>query len=109
MVSEAKDNVKGSLVEKDDNKKTVLIPCPNCGEIVKIQLDVSITNKIECFPFPILAMHTGAGKNIHTLVAYIDKQLRCRHAEYLSGKRVFITPFIAFNPSLLQIYCNKHK
>jgi hypothetical protein len=61
------------------------------------------------FPFPIIVMHTvmEPHKEIHSLVAYIDKNFKCRHAEFLSGSRVFITPYIVYNPSLLQMYCMK--
>lgn len=55
-------------------------------------------------------MHVGIDgvKQVHTLVAYIDKNLKCRHVEVLSGKRLFITPFILYNPSLLFLSCNKN-
>jgi hypothetical protein len=58
----------------------------------------------------VIAMHTGGDAShpeVHNLVAYIDKQLQCRHAEYLDGSRVFITPYILYNPHLLRVFCWK--
>jgi hypothetical protein len=58
----------------------------------------------------VIAMHTGnEGSHpvVHNLVAYIDKQLKCRHTEYLDGSRVFITPYILYNPNLLRVFCFK--
>jgi len=90
--------------------KVVLIQCPKCKAIVKIKLAASIGETIEYFPFPVIAMHTGGDAShpeVHNLVAYIDKQLQCRHAEYLDGSRVFITPYILYNPHLLRVFCWK--
>ncbi len=52
-------------------------------------------------------MHTSAAQDcgIHTLVAYLDAQLKCRSVEFITSNQVFITPFILYNPSLLNVYC----
>ncbi len=87
----------------------VLVPCPICNRVFHQQLSSDIVEDVDRFPFPIVCMHTAGqgGKEVHTMVAYVDKQLKCRHVESLPGKRVFITPYIMYNPSLLQLQCGK--
>lgn len=98
------------LYPKEPISKTLRIPCSKCNKTYKIKLPMDISNNIEHYPFPIVLMHTGNEndrRKIHTMIAYIDKELKCRHVDFLEGKRVFITPYIVYNPSLLQMYCNK--
>jgi hypothetical protein len=88
-----------------------MIPCRYCGNrIFKINISKDLLNDIERFPFAIITMHVSNDglKQVHTLVAYIDKNLTCRHVELLSGKRFFITPYVLYNPSLLFLSCNKN-
>lgn len=105
--------VINKMKNQEDKAIKVRIPCPKCSFIIIIKMDEKYVKELETkdisFPFPIIAMHTimKPKREIHTLVAYIDKQLKCRHAEYLSGERVFITPYIVYNPSLLQMFCIK--
>lgn len=87
----------------------VHVPCSMCKRTFSLGLSEDIFTYVERFPFPIVCMHTAgdSGKEVHTLVAYVDKQFKCRHVEYLVGNRVFITPFILYNPTLLQLQCSK--
>ena len=88
-----------------------LITCKKCNNrIFKISISEDLLNDIERFLFAIITMHVSSDglKQIHTLVAYIDKHFKCRHVEILSGKRLFITPYILYNPSLLFLSCNKN-
>lgn len=105
------EEVEKHFASKTENKfKKLRIPCCKCNKTYKINLPMDITNDVENYPFPLVLMHTAHENDrnkIHTLIAYIDKDLKCRHIEFLEGKRVFITPYIIYNPSLLQMYCNK--
>ena len=88
-----------------------LIPCKECEDrIFKIAITEDLLEDVEKYPFTIVTMHAAhdGTKKVHTVVAYIDKQLQCRHAEVLTGKRVFITPYILYNPNLLFLSCVKN-
>ncbi len=96
--------------EQNKDQKTLRIPCKKCGKSYKIQVPLNITEEVDHFPFPLILMHSADdadGEKIHTMLAYIDKNLKCRHVDFLKGKRVYITPYIVYNPSLLQVYCKK--
>lgn len=85
--------------------------CSKCGRVFKAEITQDILDDIERYPFPIVLMHVSVEdgkKEVHTLVAYIDKQLNCRHVSVLLGKKLFITPYILYNPNLLVLSCNKN-
>lgn len=90
-------------------KNITRVPCKLCNRIFTVGIDPSIIEKVnqeERFPFPIVLMHLAGGEKgkseeVHTLIAYIDKQMHCRHVTVLDGKRVFITPYILYNPNLI--------
>ncbi|TFF86407.1 MAG: hypothetical protein EU551_01630 [Promethearchaeota archaeon] len=92
-----------------DNTNIIKVSCSKCGEIFKIGITDDTLKTIDRFPFPIVLMHIShsGDKNVHTLIAYIDRDLRCRHVEYLVGKKVYITPYILYNPAKLVLSCNK--
>jgi len=95
----------------NDNVHETMVPCKKCGSrIFKIKLTEDLLNDIEKFPFAIISMHLShdGKRQIHTLIAYIDRKFKCRHVEVLSGKRIFITPYILYNPNLLFLSCNKN-
>ncbi|KYC45809.1 MAG: hypothetical protein APG12_00789 [Candidatus Methanofastidiosum methylothiophilum] len=87
--------------------ESVNILCPVCKKVYKIEISKEIIEGVSGFPFPIIAMHASEeiGK-IHTLLVYLDESLKCRHIEHID-KRVFITPYIIYNPCLLNVYCHK--
>ncbi|MBD3227017.1 MAG: hypothetical protein GF329_02430 [Candidatus Lokiarchaeota archaeon] len=92
-----------------DKTNIINVHCSKCNEIFKIGITHDTLETIDKFPFPIVLMHyshTG-DESVHTLIAYIDKELNCRHVEYLVGKKVFITPYILYNPAKLVLSCNK--
>lgn len=95
----------------DEIQKILRIPCEICNRTFKVKIPSSLAVKVENFPFPIVLMHSASqddGKReIHTMIAYLDHELHCRHVDHVSGERVFITPYIIYNPSLLQVYCVK--
>ncbi|UYP47776.1 hypothetical protein NEF87_004061 [Candidatus Lokiarchaeum ossiferum] len=97
--------------QKKGKSTTVLIPCKKCNETKKIEINKSMVENVENFPFPIFLMHcadNSEGKiEIHTLIAYLDNKLNCRHVEFLEGNQVFITPFILYNSNLLHVYCQR--
>jgi hypothetical protein len=98
------------LIEKQKAKIT-RVPCPKCNRIFKAHISLDILEDVERYPFNIVLMHVSIEedkKEVHTLVAYIDKELKCRHVNLLLGKKLFITPFILYNPSLLSLSCNKN-
>ena len=108
------------VTEEETNQKEfkTRVPCKECGgKIYTLILTQDMLNSIEKYPFTIVCMHVGIeekketktyfGKEVHTMVAYIDKDLHCRHVEVLTGKRVYVTPYILYNPKLLQLTCNK--
>lgn len=85
----------------------IQILCPKCKKVYKIVISKQITEDVKTYPFPVVAMHASEeSENIHTLLVYLDESLKCRHIEYID-KRVFITPYILYNPYLLNIYCHK--
>jgi hypothetical protein len=100
--TELKDN-------KNKIKHTTRVPCKFCNRIFTVGLDERVLKKMEKidrYPFPIVLMHLANNEKedkeeVHTLIAYIDKQLNCRHVTILDGKRVFITPYILYNPNLI--------
>ncbi|MBD3341841.1 MAG: hypothetical protein GF353_22240 [Candidatus Lokiarchaeota archaeon] len=102
----------GSVDQDDKKVHTTLVPCKKCqGRVFKIKLNQDLLDEVDRYPFTIITMHTALQsekKEIHTLVVYIDKDLNARHVEVLSGKRVFITPYILYNPSMLFLSCNKN-
>lgn len=85
------------------------VPCKQCGRVFKVNITDEILQDVQKFPFPVVLMHISNDdkKEVHTLIAYIDDNLHCRHVENLIGKRVFITPYILYNPSLMMLRCNK--
>lgn len=91
---------------------SVSIPCKQCGgRIFKVNISEDVIQSVERYPFTIVCMHVGLDaekKQVHTMVAYIDKELNCRHVEVLQGKKVFVTPYILYNPNLLFLSCNKN-
>ena len=90
--------------------KTLRIPCKKCGgRMFKIKIANQMAETAEYYPFPIILMHSDINNNgLHTLIAYLDKNLSVRSVDYLEGKnRVFITPYILYKPSLLKAYCYK--
>jgi len=88
--------------------KSVNILCPECKKVYKIIISRKILEDVKSFPFPIITMHASdeIGK-IHTLLVYLDESLKARHIERID-KRVFITPYILYNPCLLNVYCHKY-
>lgn len=95
---------------KKDVVKIALVPCSKCGKIFKVEITQDILNDIERYPFTIVLMHVSSVENgkkeIHTLVAYLDKYLNCRHVTVLLGRRLFITPYVLYNPTLLILSCS---
>jgi hypothetical protein len=96
---------------QNEHTHETMIPCKKCGgRIFKIKLSKDLITDIEKFPFAIISMHVSHDgmRRVHTLVAYIDRNFKCRHVEVLSGKRLFITPYILYNPNLLFLSCSKN-
>jgi len=89
--------------------RQAFIPCKQCGRVFRINISDEILQDVEKYPFPLILMHLAKDetKEFHTVIAYIDQNFQCRHVEYLIGKRVFITPYILYNPSLMMLRCNK--
>ena len=103
------DNEYNTMQNEDVHE--TWIPCKKCGgRIFKIKISEDLLNDVEKFPFAIISMHLSndGTRQVHTLVAYIDRAFKCRHVEVLSGKRIFITPYILYNPNLLFLSCNKN-
>jgi hypothetical protein len=95
---------------KKDVVKIALVPCSRCGRVFKAEITQDILNDVERYPFTIVLMHVSVEngkKEIHTLVAYLDKSLNCRHVTVLLGRRLFITPYVLYNPNLLILSCNR--
>lgn len=91
--------------------KITRVPCPKCNRVFKARITTDILEDVERYPFTIVLMHVSSEKDkreVHTLVAYIDKELHCRHVNLLLGKKLFITPYILYNPNLLSLSCNKN-
>ena len=87
--------------------ENIQILCPECKKIYKILISKKILEDVKSFPFPVITMHASEeSENIHTLLVYLDQNLKCRHIEFID-KRVFITPYILYNPCLLNVYCHK--
>ena len=40
-------------------------------------------------------------KEVHTMVAYIDKQFHFRYVKALTGSKIFVTPYIVYYTNLL--------
>ncbi len=89
---------------KNKIKGMTSIRCKECGgRVFNITISDELLQDVERYPFTIVSMHAAAdgSKKIHTLVAYIDNHLQCRHVEALTGKRIFLTPYVLYNPNLL--------
>lgn len=90
-----------------EESENINILCPECKKIYKIIISRKILEDVKNFPFPVVTMHASdESERIHTLLVYLDENLKCRHIEYID-KRVFITPYILYNPCLLNVYCHK--
>ncbi|MBD3194835.1 MAG: hypothetical protein GF317_07265 [Candidatus Lokiarchaeota archaeon] len=95
---------------KKDAKFETMVPCSECNRVFKIVVSEDVVDSVERFPFPIVLMHYSSKndkKAVHTMIAYIDKDMQCRHCTVLDGKRVYITPYILYNPNLVALSCNK--
>ena len=93
---------------KDKIEVMTSIRCKECdGRVFNISISDELLKDVEKFPFTIVSMHAAVdgSKKIHTLLAYIDKHLQCRYVEALTGKCVFITPYVLYNPNLLFLSC----
>jgi len=102
-----------NAIPKGSSKNITRVPCSKCDRVFKVVIDEDVLEKAERFPFPIVLMHYSdedkdIKQEVHTLIAYIDKQLNCRHVTVLDGKRVFITPYILYNPDLIVLSCSKN-
>lgn len=100
------------MIAKTEKKLTTRVPCSKCGgRVFKVEIDQEVFENIQRYPFPIILMHSSTSekerREVHTLIAYIDKDLQARHVTILDGKRVFITPYILYNPNLIAFSCNK--
>ena len=98
---------------KSETDNITRVPCSLCNRIFKVSIDKRVINNLEQFPFPIVLMHYAAEdenhkSEVHTLIAYIDQHMSCRHVTVLDGRRVFITPYILYNPNLIAISCSKN-
>lgn len=102
---------KPEMKPADEKGKPCLVSCRLCNRTFKVSIPTEVIESNEKFPFTIVSMHVAVEKNgdrnVHTLVCYIDKDINCRHIEALIGRKVFITPYIAYNPNLLLFSCNK--
>lgn len=100
------------MIAENQKVHKTLVPCRKCGDrVFSVTLSQDLIDAVERFPFTIVLMHVGeedGKREVHTMVAYIDKDLNCRHVEILTGKKVFITPYILYNPNLLYLSCNKN-
>ncbi len=90
---------------------TTNIPCDSCKKTYHIDVREETIREQSRYPFPILVMHTWSWgrRQVHSLIAYIDKDGKCRHTELLDGNRVFITPYIVYNPDMLNVYMYRSK
>jgi hypothetical protein len=99
------------MTETEKKKKYVtMVPCSECKRVFKTIIEKQVVENVERFPFPIVLMHYASkddNREVHTMIAYIDKDMQCRHCTVLDGKRVYITPYILYNPNLIALSCNK--
>ena len=107
----SKDRIEEILnLTKQEDFVKLRIPCKKCNKTFKINVPRNIAVDVDQFPFPIILMHSAeedGKRKIHTMLAYIDQNLKCRHVDHLKGQRVYITPYIVYNPSMLSVYCAK--
>ncbi|MBD3197681.1 MAG: hypothetical protein GF317_21695 [Candidatus Lokiarchaeota archaeon] len=90
----------------DKEEKKVIVTCPECpNRDFKVRVSPDLLESVESFPFELVLMHVAGDdkKHVHTLVAYIDKNLECKHSVCLTGRRVIVTPYILYNPRLLSL------
>ncbi len=100
--------VEEEKVTEEHQTYKVRVSCPDCqGRQFKVTLTQDMIDSIESFPFEVVLMHIAGSekRTVHTLIAYIDKNLECHHSVCLTGRRVIITPYILYNPNLLYFSC----
>lgn len=105
------------LLKNQEKGVRTKVPCNKCGgRVFEVSLTQDLIDDVKRFPFTIVLMHVGmnpdnpeeSSREVHTMVAYIDKQFHCRHVQVLTGRKVFVTPYIVYNPNLLYLSCNKN-
>ncbi len=105
--------IETEFESKGASKNITRVPCSKCKRVFKVVIEREVIENAEIFPFPIVLMHYSdesedSKRGVHTLIAYIDKKMNCRHVSVLDGKRVFITPYILYNPNLIVLSCSKN-
>ncbi|MBN1800793.1 MAG: hypothetical protein JW891_04760 [Candidatus Lokiarchaeota archaeon] len=98
------------MLIKNEIVRVTQVLCPECKRTFNVEITHEIIDNVDRYPFTIVLMHVSeqeAKREVHMLVVYIDQQLNCRHVTLLLGKRLFITPYILYNPNLLMLSCNK--